>query len=287
MIKNSILIISFLFILTGCNNSGYEPDNLNKISKNELQELFVNGNFYLNDSVKYKNKNGKIIPLDSVKKIPDLKDKWFLDFYKNDQNEIKEIVIRKVTEEDLKWKNKLRDTLKKEKNFKTSIIDVECSRLAEILEKVHFDDQSMRKNGNINFQIDQQNLNIVASIIEKCGMPTLNDVNEKQLSAIWLVIQHADKSIRKKYFPILKTAAENGDLSKRDIAMMEDRMMMDTDKPQIYGTQVFKESSSGLWKLYKIKNPERVNIRRSEVGFEPLDEYLEKFGIEFKVKQKQ
>ena len=50
--------------------------------------------------------------------------------------------------------------------------------------------------------------------------------------------------------------------------------------PQKYGSQVIGG------KLYQLEDPEFVNQRRKEMGMEPLEEYLARFGIEFNVEQK-
>jgi len=154
-------------------------------------------------------------------------------------------------------------------------LDINCKNKATILQAVYERDQEMRINGSILPNIDSENLATVISLIENCGMPTLAEVSEIQMSAIWLVFQHSNNANRKKYLPMLKVAAEKGDLSKRQIAMMEDRILMLDGKPQIYGTQILNDS------LYTIIEPEKVNKRRAEIGFEPLEDYVSRWGIEF------
>src|SRR5690606_8045392 len=123
--------------------------------------------------------------------------------------------------------------------------------------------------------------------IENCGMPTTKEVTSKQMSAIWLVFQHGDNENRKKYFPLLKKASENGDLKKSQIALMQDRILMMDGKPQIYGSQITQNNETKKWELYKLENPEFVDKRRAEVGLEPLKESFQNWNIEFNVKQKE
>jgi hypothetical protein len=154
-------------------------------------------------------------------------------------------------------------------------VAIYCENKASILQAVYESDQDMRKNGSIIPNIDSENLATVISLIENCGMPTLAEVSEIQMSANWLVFQHSNNANRKKYLPMLKVAAEKGDLSRKQIAMMEDRILMLDGKPQIYGTQILNDS------LYTIIEPEKVNKRRAEIGFEPLEDYVSRWGIEF------
>ena len=157
------------------------------------------------------------------------------------------------------------------------IIEVDCSKKVQILSEVLESDQRIRKSNDfINYaKEDHRNQELVISIIEKCGMPTLKEVDQKQMDAIWLGLQHSTKEIRKKYFPQVEKAVKNGDLSKGQYALMKDRMLMDEGKPQIYGSQI----ENG--KLYKLENPKTVNERRKEMGMESIEDYLKRFNLTF------
>ena len=107
------------------------------------------------------------------------------------------------------------------------------------------------------------------------------------MSAIWLVFQHADNTNRKKYFPLLKESAKNGDLNRSNIALMEDRILMIDGKPQIYGSQISQNSKTKKWELYNLENPEFVDKRRAEVGLGSLSDYVKQWNIEFNIKQSE
>ena len=160
-----------------------------------------------------------------------------------------------------------------------NLIDVNCEEKGQILSEVHESDQRIRKEKDFlkHAKEDHKNQELVISIIEKCGMPTLNEVNQFEMDAIWLGLQHTNKKYRKKYFPQIEAAVNNGDLSKEQYALMKDRILMDDGKPQIYGSQI----KNG--KLYKLEDPENVNERRKEMGLGPIEEYLKFFNIEFEV----
>ena len=157
------------------------------------------------------------------------------------------------------------------------IIEVDCSKKRQILSEVYESDQRIRKSNELikYAKEDHRNQELVISIIEKCGMPTLKEVTQKQMNAIWLGLQHSNKKIRKKYFSQIERAVENGDLSKQQYALMKDRMLMDEGKPQIYGSQI----KNG--KLYKLENPETVNERRKKMGMGTIEDYLKYFNIQF------
>ena len=162
------------------------------------------------------------------------------------------------------------------------IIEVDCSKKRQILSKVYESNQRTRKpNEFIKYAKEEhRNKELVISIIEKCGMPTLKEVSQKQMTAIWLVLQHSAYKHMKKYFPQIEEAVKNGDLSKQQYALMKDRILMDEGKPQIYGSQI----KNG--KLYKLENPETVNERRKEMGMKTIENYLKHFNIEFNPNKK-
>ena len=158
-----------------------------------------------------------------------------------------------------------------------NVIEVDCSKKVQILSEVLESDQRIRRSNDfIKYaKEDHRNQELVISIIEKCGMPTLKEVDQKQMDAIWLGLQHSTKEIRKKYFPQVEKAVKNGDLSKGQYALMKDRMLMDEGKPQIYGSQI----ENG--KLYKLENPKTVNERRKDMGMESIEDYLKRFNLTF------
>ncbi|WP_326984216.1 hypothetical protein VUJ46_06660 [Chryseobacterium sp. MYb264] len=77
------------------------------------------------------------------------------------------------------------------------IIEVDCSRQRQILSEVLENDQRIRKSNElIKFaKEDHRNQELVISIIEKYGMPTLKEVNQRQMDAIWLGL-HKDVTKR-------------------------------------------------------------------------------------------
>ncbi|MEX0996327.1 MAG: DUF6624 domain-containing protein [Flavobacteriaceae bacterium] len=282
--KYKIYIYSLLIVfLNSCKDNAYNPEGLTKLSDTELIDRAKQKKFPDLEALVVKNEKGEIISLDSVRNIQN-PDEWTTDSYVDKNGQVKELILRKATAHD----KELIERIQKAVEYQPTIelVHVDCEQKQEILQKVFESDQSMRTDGRtINPEIDRQNLTTVISLIEKCGMPTLDEVDVVQMRAIWLVFQHGDNANRKKYLPLLEQSAKNGDLKKTQIAMMKDRTMMMDGEPQVYGTQVTKKGNK--WVLYELSNPETVNKRRSEMGFEPLQDYLKRWDIEFNVEQEE
>jgi len=134
---------------------------------------------------------------------------------------------------------------------------------------------------------DQDSLNIVEieGIISKYGYPGKTLVGEPTNEAAWYVIQHSNKI--GQYYPLIEKTGEEGELPKKLVAMMKDRLLMNQEKPQIYGTQVagrsIAESDKWFQFVWPIENPESVNQRRKEVGLDlTVEENAKRLGVEYK-----
>jgi len=268
-ILNLLIIIS----LSGC-----KQDSLKLISDDELIRRIVENEMPKPEDVQIFDVQNNVISKDSLTTL-ESSGKYFEDFYVNEKGKIVKIVTRLKTAKDEELIAKINQKLNQPSALKS--VEIDCTDKINILQHVFDRDQKMRQNGGqIDSKIDHENLEIVVSFLEKCGMPSLKEVNEIQMAGIWGVLQHAPPEYQSKYISLLEDAANKGDIKWNVIAMMKDRALMHEGKPQIYGSQV----SNG--KLYDLFEPEYVNQRRQKVDMEPLEVYLQKFDIEFKVTQK-
>jgi hypothetical protein len=280
-----ISIILSVFVFVSCEqNKNYQPNDLRELTEEELIESVKGSKVFNQKNAIYKDINGEIIPADSLRNMNyGCFNNLYFAKYVNENNDIIEIVLRPATQLELETKAKMSLAWLKEPNVK--IVEIDCNKIGQILDTIYELDQGMRQNGNsIDTAIENQILNKAISIVENCGMPTLNDVTEHQMMGLWLVFQHTHHNIRKRYFPLFIKSAENGDLKMSQIALMEDRILMMEGKPQKYGSQV-QAGCTTDWELYNLANPETVDKRRLKMGMIPLKDYLIDFGINFEVEQ--
>ena len=67
-----------------------------------------------------------------------------------------------------------------------------------------------------------------------------------------------------------------------DLATLKDRILLRSNKKQIYGTQSVRSiSDAGEQTLYiwPVKNPERLNQMREETGLPTIEVYIKVLGI--------
>lgn len=173
-----------------------------------------------------------------------------------------------------------------------------CSnRYNRILEEVYDKDQEVRKwtvLSSLSYdeivtystemaQMDSLNQATVFGILDKEGWPAR--LSDKANQAIWLVIDHSDLATRRKYLDLVKSKAEEGVLDKSDYATLNDRVLMEEGKPQIYGTQIkitgtiiFGEEQTLPMYLWPVEDPAALDSLRSSIGLPPIEEYLESSG---------
>ena len=126
-----------------------------------------------------------------------------------------------------------------------------CNQYNRILEEVYNNDQAVREwtkemssltaDQIVEYstemeRVDSLNQAIVFGILDKEGWPS--HLSYKANRAIWIVIDHSDLANRSKYLELVKEKAEEGVLDKTDYAILNDRVLMEEGKPQVYGTQI-------------------------------------------------
>ncbi|MDX1684089.1 MAG: DUF6624 domain-containing protein [Saprospiraceae bacterium] len=135
-------------------------------------------------------------------------------------------------------------------------------------------------------KLNDNNLKRIEEIIETHGWPKSSVVKGSAANAVFLVIQHADIETQKKYLPLMKEAANNGEASWSALALLIDRVNLREGRQQIYGSQIYM-NEDGSYYVKDLKEPEYVNQRRKEVGLGPIQEYVQRWGIEWDIEQKE
>ena len=134
-------------------------------------------------------------------------------------------------------------------------------------------------------RLDSLNLVFIEGLITKYGYPGKTLVDTPANETAWYVIQHSPKI--EKYLPMIKKAAESGELPFRLYAMMLDRQLMQRKQEQVYGTQI----SCGLLKkdknecfVWPVKDAATVNERRKKAGFtQTVEENALRLNVKYRV----
>ncbi|GEM_PF-5503156 len=135
----------------------------------------------------------------------------------------------------------------------------------------------------------KERANFIMEFVRDDQWPTYSMVGAEASEAAMLIIQHCGNNrYLKKSLPLLKVAAEKGEVSKIMYANMLDRYLIQSNKRQIYGTQIIGEGSYSTGSMIMffppIEDEANVNIRRVAMGMESIEEWAQSMGFTYQYK---
>ncbi len=133
--------------------------------------------------------------------------------------------------------------------------------------------------------VTRNNIKQLDSIVNQYGWPKKSEFGETASSSAFLIVQHSDSSYLEKYLPLVEANCKINEANWADYAYMKDRLLMDQQKSQLYGTQLISNGRLGGLYLYQLSDPENVDKRRFSMGLPPLKIYLQRWGVFFNVQQ--
>jgi hypothetical protein len=121
--------------------------------------------------------------------------------------------------------------------------------------------------------IHEKNNARIKEIINSHGWPGISTVGKEGSEAAWLIVQHAvlDTKFMNECLSLLQEAVYQGEAEGWCLAYLQDRVLTQSGKPQIYGTQ-HDIDENGIAFPLPMQEPERVDSLRQEVGLDPLSE---------------
>ncbi|WP_080239926.1 DUF6624 domain-containing protein [Spirosoma rigui] len=136
-------------------------------------------------------------------------------------------------------------------------------------------------------EIDRNNLSLVERLFSKYGYPGKTLVGTPTNEAAWFVIQHSPAI--ETYYPRIRQAGRQNEIPWYLVAMMQDRLLSQQGKPQLYGTQVLcyppkEKPDHAECFVWLVKKPMGVNKRRRKAGFpNSVEENATQLGVHYKV----
>jgi hypothetical protein len=119
-------------------------------------------------------------------------------------------------------------------------------------------------------------------IVRLHGWPRRSLVGEDGARAAWLLLQHSPSTeLQRSLLPVLWSAAERGEVAKRDVAMLTDRVLLHDGKPQRYGSSF--SMRDGRLVPDSIEDPAGLAARRAAVGLPSMSEYVRLLGEMYRV----
>ncbi len=126
--------------------------------------------------------------------------------------------------------------------------------------------------------LDQMNINYAAAkkMMAANGFPNYDMVGKATTHKFWMMVQQMDTypDFQMQVLRQMAGAVEQNKADKLDFAYLTDRVLLNQNKPQHYGTQVYYDESEKTYKPHPVDNITRTNERRAEMGLPALDASL-------------
>lgn len=117
-------------------------------------------------------------------------------------------------------------------------------------------------------------------IFEEYGYPGFDLVGKEGSNDFWLMVQHCDKDIafQSRVLEKLKIEVGKNNAAGSNYGLLTDRVKINSGSKQIYGTQV-TYTDQGQAYPKPLLDSANVNKRRSEIGLEPIEDYLNQMTL--------
>jgi len=132
---------------------------------------------------------------------------------------------------------------------------------------------------------DSINLETVKKILDEYGWLGADVVGKHGNLTLFLVIQHSDHKTQLTYLPLMREAVKKGNAKAMDLALLEDRVAIGEGQKQIYGSQFEMDYQIKHYVLSPMIDPDNIDKRRTEVGLEPIAEYLKYWDLTWDVEK--
>ena len=127
---------------------------------------------------------------------------------------------------------------------------------------------------------DQTRAVRLAEIVDDYGWPTIDMVGDEGATAAWLIAQHADHDVelQASWLVLIEGAADAGQADATEVAYLVDRVAVNQQEPQRYGTQIRCRGGEPT-PATPIDDEATLDERRRSVGLEPLADYYEELSM--------
>lgn len=132
---------------------------------------------------------------------------------------------------------------------------------------------------------DSLNLIKVEAILDKYGWLSETEIGSQCNTVLFMVIQHSDLKTQEYYLPLMRDAVRCKKAKAAELALLEDRVAIRNSKEQIYGSQIGQDPTTLKYFVLPLIDPENVDKRRAEVGFQAIAHYLEYWNLTWDVDQ--
>ncbi len=194
-----------------------------------------------------------------------------------------------------RWKALQQEAHIKEKQYVTTL---ELPALRKEINLMTLSDQQLRykrvqtTNDSLLEVIEQEisradfsNLMRTKDIVAEYGWLKISQIGKDGQNNLWLLVQHADQDVIFQQTALLAMEKIKGtnEVHMENYAFLYDRVNCNLNYKQLYGTQVVWTNNGKASGFRPIKDEDRVDYRRKEIGLQPLHIYALTYGFDYRV----
>lgn len=124
---------------------------------------------------------------------------------------------------------------------------------------------------------DSLNHLALIDIVDRHGFPDHDRLGAEGTHNFWLLMQHQDQhpDFQERVLKMMEIAVGKNKADGKDYAYLLDRVMVNTGKPQVYGTQMSLNAEGTSFEPKTCIDPDNLDKRRASVGLGTIAAYIE------------
>jgi hypothetical protein len=167
------------------------------------------------------------------------------------------------------------------------VVEIEVLRAADQFERNRIiallNDQSMpapekdarvKELGDMITRNDRMRTQRLKEIFQTTDLAQMAQIDAGMARSAFLIIIHAenDAPFQKSQLPVAFELGKKGIIGNQEYSILVDKIAVGEGKPQVYGTQ--GECKNNAWQVVGEHDRAAIVAARTEIGLEPLDDYL-------------
>ncbi|PAW92079.1 hypothetical protein CKK33_00640 [Mucilaginibacter sp. MD40] len=172
-------------------------------------------------------------------------------------------------------------TFAQNKKFNQPLADslakwVKVDQIAASVPQGEYKNWTRERWDNFKDSVFNTHQRLLANIFKQYGYPGYDLVGKTGSNHFWLMVQHCDKhpDFQIQVLKAMKVEVDKNNADPKNFAYLTDRVNINTGKKQVYATQLTYNTKLCQAIPRPLADSANVNIRRRQVGLEPIEVYL-------------
>ena len=129
-------------------------------------------------------------------------------------------------------------------------------------------------------EIDSLNYIELEKIVSQFGFLTKKQLGNRASNNFWLLIQHQDKHInfQNHMLKLMAPLLDSNLVYKSNFAYLYDRVQINNDSLQLFGTQLRLNSDSTSYETFDVFNIDSLDERRKSYNLSPISQYIKRMN---------